>query len=174
MSRHSAVDVSPPISERRLPAHSRTVALVLLVAAALLFVTYSCERRDDEGQKPGAAGADGTGGTAGGAPLTVNQTSTTAGLAPGRAAQPLHGTFTNPKPAPVYVATLAAEVTGTSNPRCPMDNFVISGSPARVDTEVATGTAQGSWSGLAIRLLNLPVNQDSCKSTRVSIAYTVR
>lgn len=103
--------------------------------------------------------------------VTVNQTSTVVGLAPGLAAQPLSGTFINPNSGPVYVAAVTATVSGTDKSGCTAADYTIAGT-ATVGAQVASGTSVGSWSGLTIQFKNTGMNQDACKDAVVTIAYT--
>lgn len=113
----------------------------------------------------------GTATTGTNATITVNQTSTITGLAPGSPAQTLSGTFTNNNTAPVFVTSVSATVTGTSDPGCTATDYTIAGS-APVNAQVPVGTG-GSWTGLTIAFNNkVGTNQDACKNATVNIAYT--
>ena len=103
--------------------------------------------------------------------VTVNQTSSVTGLAPGLPAQALSGNFDNPNSGPVYIAAVTATVTGTDTVGCTATDYTIAGT-ATVGAQVAAGTAVGSWSGLTIQFNNKATNQDACKGAVVSIAYT--
>lgn len=104
--------------------------------------------------------------------ITVNQTPTITGLAPGLPAQALLGTFDNPNAGPVYVGSVTATVTGTSNVGCDATNYTITGT-ATVNAEVIPGSGVGAWSGLNIAFNNKPtINQNACKGVTVNIAYT--
>ena len=114
----------------------------------------------------------GTASTGSNASITVNQTSTVSGLAPGLAAQALSGTFDNPNTSPVYVTSVTATVTGTDQVGCGATDYTIAGT-ATVNAQVPAGTSVGSWSGLTIQFNNkTAVNQNACKNAVVSIAYT--
>jgi hypothetical protein len=106
-------------------------------------------------------------------PVTVHQTSTVTGMAPGVAAQPLSGNFDNPNSGPVYVTSVTATVTGTDKAGCDASDFTVTGSPAAVGTQVAAGSGVGTWSGISIAFNNKPaINQDACKNAVVAIGYT--
>jgi hypothetical protein len=102
--------------------------------------------------------------------ITVNQTSTVTGLYPGGPAVPLSGTFTNPSTnGSVFVTTLTATVTGTSNSSCGAANYAIAGTATGVGKQITTGDA---WGGLTIQMLDSGANQDVCKGATVNISYT--
>lgn len=105
-------------------------------------------------------------------PITVNQTSTVTGLAPGTPAQALSGTFDNPNSGPVYVTSVTATVAGTDKTGCTASDYTIAGT-ANVGAQIPAGVGVGSWSGLTIAFNNKPsTNQDACKGATVSISYT--
>ncbi len=105
--------------------------------------------------------------------ITVNQSGSVSGLAPGLPAQALSGTFDNPNGGPVFVASVSAVVSGTDKSGCTASDYTISGSPATVATQVASGSGVGAWSGISIAFNNKAgTNQDACKGATVSIAYT--
>jgi hypothetical protein len=105
--------------------------------------------------------------------ITVNQTSTVTGMAPGVAAQALSGNFDNGNSGPVYVTSVSATVTGTDKAGCTAGDYTIAGSPAAVGTQVIAGSGVGSWSGITIAFNNkTATNQDVCKGAAVTIGYT--
>jgi hypothetical protein len=138
-----------------------------LATAAIAFAYWT-----NSGSGTGSAAS----GTNGG--ITVKQTSTIAGLYPGGPAVPLAGNFDNLNTSNVYVHEVTATlgpVDGGSlpGPACSVDDFALTGSPASVNTEVDPGTAQGSWSGMSLRMVDNPdANQDNCKNATVHINYT--
>ncbi len=104
--------------------------------------------------------------------VTVNQTSSVTGLAPGTPAQSLSGNFDNPNAGPVYVGSVTATVTGTNQAGCDATDYTIAGT-AVVNAEVASGAGVGAWSGLTIAFNNKSgANQNACKGATVDIAYT--
>lgn len=151
----------------------RTVLLLLvLFLVGLLAYTWSHLGTTLATRLPGLAPeATGPALTGDAEQITVNQTARVTGLAPGSPAQELHGTFTVPGDDAVRVGEVTATVVGTDREGCGPLDFVITGSPSRVDAEVPPGEDSGSWSGIAIRLDNRSVNQDACKGARISIAY---
>jgi len=142
----------------------KKIAALVVVLMALGGVAYAYWTTTGSG-----TGSASTGNIA---QITVNQTSTITGLAPGLAAQTLSGNFDNPNDGPVYVTSVTATVTGTDKAGCTASDYTIAGSAA-VNAQVAAGNAQGAWSGLTIQFNNKPtVNQDACKGATVNIAYT--
>lgn len=104
--------------------------------------------------------------------ITVNQTSVVSALAPGLAAQPLSGNFTNPNSSPVYVASVTATVASTDKVGCDASDYTVV-QPTAVNAQVASGTGVGSWSGGSIQFNNKAnANQDACKGATVTISYT--
>lgn len=123
------------------------------------------------------SGGSGTGTAATGdvLPVTVTQTSTISGLAPGLAAVTLSGNFDNPNAGPVHVSgvtatvssvTLAAGAVGS----CDATDYTVGGT-APVNAEVASGTAKGAWTGLTLAFNNKATNQDGCKGATVTLTY---
>ena len=128
-------------------------------------------------------GGSGTGSAAAGtnSPITVVQTSTVAGLAPGTAPQALSGNFNNSNSSSVYVTSVSATVgtvtkaAGAPAGTCDASDFTIAyavGSTMPVGAEVAAGTGKGSWSGATIAFNDKASNQDACKLATVTVAYT--
>lgn len=110
-------------------------------------------------------------------PVTVKQTSTISGLAPGLTAVTLSGNFDNPNSGPVYVGSVTATVASVTQAAgavgsCDASDYTLGGT-APVNAEVASGNAAGGWSGLSISFNNKATNQDGCKGATISLAYTV-
>lgn len=144
----------------------RFTLIAITVAAVLVGGGIAAAYWTNSGSGSGAAG------TGSNVAVTVNQTSTVSGLAPGLPAQALSGNFDNPNAGPVFVAAVTATVTGTDQPGCGPTDYTIAGT-ATVGAQVAAGTGVGAWSGLTIQFNNKPaVNQDACKTAVVTIAYT--
>jgi hypothetical protein len=110
--------------------------------------------------------------------ITVTQTTTPSGLYPGGPAAALSGKFNNSNAGTVYVHEVDATIASVTGPNitvqtpCTADDYQLNGFPVTVDAEVASGTAQGSWTGASIQLLNSASNQDGCKGATVNLAYT--
>ena len=110
--------------------------------------------------------------------LTVVQTSTITGLAPGLPAQTLSGTFENPNDGPVYVSSVTVTIdsvekaVGAPAGTCTTGDYVITGSPLTIGAEVLADDSS-TWSGPQIAFVNSGSNQDGCKGATVHLAYTV-
>jgi hypothetical protein len=122
-------------------------------------------------------GGSGTGSAATGTtvPITVNQTTTVTGLAPGANPVALTGTFSNTNAATVKVTGLTAVVSGVSPATgCSPSDYVIGGTASIGNSgDVPNGTNVGSWSGLTVAFKNDPaVNQNGCKNATITITYT--
>ena len=103
--------------------------------------------------------------------ITVNQTSSVAGLYPGGPAQSISGNFDNGNAGPVYVTSVSATL-GLLPSGCVPADFTISGT-APVNTNVASGSGVGSWGGtLAITMNNTGSNQDGCKVKSIPLVLT--
>jgi hypothetical protein len=115
---------------------------------------------------------DGTATTGTNSGITVNQTSSIAGLAPGSGAQTLSGDFDNSNGGAVFVTSVNVTVVSTDTPGCGPTDYTVGGA-ALVGAQVPSGVGVGSWSGLTIQFNNKPaVNQDACKGAVVALAYT--
>jgi hypothetical protein len=148
---------------RKLPV--KILALILGGAVVIAGVAYAYWTVTGSG-----TGQAGTGTTSA---ITVNQTSTVSGLAPGTPAQALSGTFDNSNSGSVYVTSVSATVTGTDKAGCSASDYTVTGSPASVGAQIASGSGVGTWSGISIAFNNKPsTNQDACKGATVSISYT--
>jgi hypothetical protein len=122
------------------------------------------------------SGSASTGGTT---PITVNQKSSIAGLAPGVGPKTLSGDFDNPNSGPVYVTSVTASISsvvkaaGAPAGTCDATDYTLSNATMAVGAEVPAGTAQGSWTGATLEFNNKSgVNQDACKGATVNLAYT--
>jgi hypothetical protein len=111
--------------------------------------------------------------------ITVKQTSTITGLAPGLAAQTLSGNFDNPNSGPVYVTSVTASISGVTKAvgapagTCDASDYTLAGATMAVGAEVPSGTAKGAWTGATLAFNNKAAsNQDACKGATVSLSYT--
>lgn len=138
-----------------------TVALVV-ASAGIAFAYWT--------QLGAGTGSASTGSTVA---VVVNQTNTVTDLYPGGPAQALSGNFDNPNASAVTVGIVNATVTATSVAGCLPAWYAITGTGTPVSQVLPAGTAQGSWSGLSVSLLNDAANQDLCKNATITIAYTV-
>jgi hypothetical protein len=106
--------------------------------------------------------------------ITVNQTSPITGLYPGGTAQTPSGNFDNTNAGAVHVASVTTTGvtvdTASAGAGCLAADYVLGGT-APVNANVPSGVAQGSWSGLTVRLNDSGANQDACKGATITIAY---
>lgn len=121
----------------------------------------------------------GSGATGTAAAITINQSSTVTGLAPGAPARTLSGTFSNTNSGPVYVTSVTASIasvtkaTGAPAGTCDATDYTLSGATMAVGAEIPTGTNQGAWTGATIAFNNKTnANQDGCKGATVAFSYT--
>ena len=127
-----------------------------------------------------SGGGSGSGSATTGSPstITVTQTANPSGLYPGGPSAALSGKFNNPNSGPVFVHEINATIASVTGPNiteenpCDADDYQLDGFPVAVDQQVPNGTAQGSWSGASIKLINSGTNQDGCKGATVNLAYT--
>lgn len=109
--------------------------------------------------------------------LTVHQTSTITGLAPGGPERALSGNFDNPNTSPIHVASVTASISAVTDADgdpivgCSTSDYEILDEVATVGSQIPSGDGVGSWSGPRIRMVNTTTNQDACKSAHVVIAY---
>lgn len=122
----------------------------------------------------------GTASTGTNSPVTIVQTSTITGIAPGSGNHALSGTITNPNPGPVYVNDITVSVgsvtaaDGSALPAgaCEADDYLITGSPIDFNTQAAADDTT-AWSGASISFVNEAAeNQDGCKNAKVNLTYS--
>jgi hypothetical protein len=110
--------------------------------------------------------------------VTVVQTSTVSGIAPGTTAQTLSGTFTNPNNASVYVTSVTAAISGVVKASgavagtCDATDYTLTNATMTVGQQVGAGSGQGTWSGATLAFTNKATNQDQCKGATVTLSYT--
>jgi hypothetical protein len=127
------------------------------------------------------AGGTGSGSvaTSAGTSVVVHQTSTATGLYPGDSIA-LSGNFDNPNSGSVTVTAVTATIatfssqTDSTKPACTQADFSITGTSNNPGS-IPSGTAVGSWNGLALNMVNSAANQDNCKGLTgaISINYAV-
>jgi hypothetical protein len=110
--------------------------------------------------------------------ITVNQTSTVAGLYPGGPAVSLAGNFTNGASGKQFVGQVSVAVqsgwtsrTDSTKPACTSADFTLV-QPTATNAEVPSGTNVGAWSGASISMIDSATNQDNCKTVSVPLVYT--
>jgi hypothetical protein len=104
-----------------------------------------------------------------------------AGLAPGVGNQPLDLALSNPARRAISVTNLSVIVTGTSaGDACGPENFAVSQYSGPYPLPLRAGATDVPLSSLRIpaaqqpqlMMLNLPINQDACKSVTVDLSYS--
>jgi predicted ribosomally synthesized peptide with SipW-like signal peptide len=143
------------------------LGVVLLVAASGAYAYWT--------QSGTGTGTAATGTNTG---ITVTQTATPSGLYPGGPTAALAGQFNNTNPGSVFVNQVNATISSVTGPNitvptpCAAGDYQLNGFPVTVAAQVPSGTAQGSWTGASIQMLNAGTNQDGCKGATVNLAYT--
>jgi hypothetical protein len=109
-------------------------------------------------------------------PFSVELQGQLEDLYPGYPAQELPVLIANPNPMPIEITSLTVAIAAEP-PQCPAENFELSPSNASAATPIAV-PANGSVtlptatvSAPAISMLNLPVNQDACRSVDVPLVF---
>jgi len=98
-------------------------------------------------------------------------------LYPGHPAQQLPVQILNPNTVPIEVTSLTAAIA-SEPPDCPAENFELSPSSASASAPVvvpaggSVGLPSATATAPAIGLLNLPVNQDSCRGVEVQLVFS--
>ncbi len=148
---------------RRAPA---TLAAVLLVGVALLL-------------GPGAAApAEAVDCVAADNSLTVTQTSTMAGLAPGVAPVPITGRVVNNGPDSTYIDAVTVEITsvttapGTPAAACDASDYLLLDTTMPVGRTLGPDGGAAPFSGASIGFANKAINQDACQRATVRLRYT--
>ena len=144
---------------------------ILLVTAALMMVAGAAFAYwTNTGSGTGSA----TTGT--NSPITIVQTGSSVTLQPGGASSTLSGTFTNPNTSPVFVSQVTATLAsvsgaGTSALGCTTADYALTTPTITINAEVSPDDTT-TWSGIEVRLLNRPANQNDCKNATINLAYT--
>ena len=148
---------------RRAPA---TLATVVLFGAALLLGPGAA--------RPAAAvdcvAADNS--------LTVTQTSTMEGLAPGIAPVPITGRVVNNGADSTYIDAVTVEIIsvstapGTPAAACDASDYLLLDTTMAVDKTLDADGGSAAFSGASIGFADKPVNQDACQRATVHLRYT--
>lgn len=152
-------------TQKRLAIAALTVLLVGVGGAAYAYWTNQ-------------GSGTGTGTTGTNQALTINQTSTVTGLAPGAPAQPLNGNFSNPNTGPVYVNAVTVAIgtvtkaTGAPAGTCDASDYTIAGSPVTIAAQVPAGNNVAPFTGATVAFNNKATNQDACKGATLTFTYT--
>lgn len=110
--------------------------------------------------------------------VTAVQTGTLTAMFPGDTAQTLSGKFDNSNGGPVYVTAVTASISTVvkaagATGACTAADYTLTNPVMTVGRDVASGTAQDSFSGAQIQFKNTGANQDGCKGATVNLAYTI-
>lgn len=157
-------------------------SIVALAAVAVVAIAaigaYAYWTASGSGNGTAATGTISTG-------ITVNQTSTIAGLYPGGPAQTLSGDFSNSNSSAAYVTSVTASLASVDpgpvtvdagHPVCTTADFDLQNATTAVGQDIASSTllapSSGSWSGPTVALKDTAANQDSCKGATLHINYT--
>jgi hypothetical protein len=99
-------------------------------------------------------------------------------LYPGAPALPLRLTISNPNPAPIFVTGLVV-TSAAGAPSCSSaDNLVLTDAgvsataPLRVPAHGSVSLPSSAVSAPAIRLRDLPVNQDACQRATFPLSFS--
>ena len=112
--------------------------------------------------------------------IVVAQTVGASNLAPGAAAETLHGTVTNPASSAnnFYVTQVVASIKsvtkaqGAANGTCDATDYTLSNATMTVGSDLAPG-ASANFSGATLAFNDkLNASQDQCKGATVTITYT--
>ena len=105
------------------------------------------------------------------------QTPSPRTLYPGAAPVAVPVLIANPKPVPIYVTSLEVEVTSSPAGCDSAMNLALSGSsasssaPLMIPARGSVSLPAPGVSAPAIRLLDLPINQDACKNAQFTLAF---
>lgn len=129
---------------------------------------------------PASAGPDSAGPTAGpssapvgAADLTIIQTSTMAGLAPGVAPAVISGTITNRGSASTYVAAVTVTITGVTAATvgtCDTSDYLLLDKAMPVGRTLRPGES-ANFTGARIGFYDKAVNQDACQRAVIHLRY---
>jgi hypothetical protein len=109
-------------------------------------------------------------------PIAIEAVGAIEDLHPGFPAQPLPVTISNPNEVPVEVTKLTVEL-GAGPATCSAENFELApaglsaASPLAIPAGGSTSLPRGEISAPAIRMLNLPVDQDACQGSRFQLVF---
>ena len=109
--------------------------------------------------------------------LTITQTSTMKGLAPGIPPAAITGLVTNNGPDSTFITAIAVEIVSISTHpeaptgRCDATDYVLLDPRMPVNRTLGPGGST-TFAGASIGFSNKPVNQDACKRATIHLRYT--
>jgi hypothetical protein len=118
----------------------------------------------------------GTGTTAAGVSTLTATSAALTPMYPGDSPQDIVITVNNPTTQAVYVTSVSAVVSGTTNVGCTAADFTVVGSPVSVGAQIAASgnlTLTGAYTPPTIQFNNTGSNQDACKSVTVNLSFTI-
>jgi LPXTG-motif cell wall-anchored protein len=110
--------------------------------------------------------------------LTVTQTSTMEGLAPGMAPVPITGRVVNNGADSTYIDVVTVEITavttapGTPAAACDASDYRLLVTTMAVGRTLGPDGGTAAFSGASIGFVDKPVNQDACQRATVHLRYT--
>ncbi|WP_411719708.1 LPXTG cell wall anchor domain-containing protein [Mycetocola sp.] len=113
-----------------------------------------------------------------GVSITVEQTSTMVGMAPGIAPAAIEGVVTNTGRAALHIESVTVRIVSVSKAAnavdgsCDSTDYVLPAPDMPVDRSLTGGEAT-TFGGASIGFGNKSVNQDACKEAIVHLAYDV-
>ncbi len=147
-----------------LPVAVALVAVIALSGAAYAFWTAS-------------GSGTGTGSTAAGVTTLTATSAALNPMYPGDSAQPIVITVHNPSAQAVYVTSVSASVSGTSNGGCTAADFTVAGSPVAVGAEIAASgnltLSTPTYTPQTIQFNDTGSNQNACKSVTVNLSFSI-
>lgn len=153
------------LSRRRKTGVSAALAVLVVLSAALALAPGTPAQAADSDCLTGNNS------------LTVTQTSSMLGLAPGVAPVPITGLVVNNGTDSTYLRAVDVEITGvTGRPGSPLGSCT-AGDYVLLDTLMPVGRTLGpggstAFTGASIGFRNKTVNQDSCQHAVVHLLYT--
>ncbi len=153
-----------------------TVVLALLVISGGLFagdaITSAAHAATtDCAASPGSSSGAGPGATL--ARLTIVQTSTMTGLAPGIAPADITGRITNHGTRNTFVAAVTVSISGVTGPAagtCDASDYVLLDTVMPVGRTLAPG-GSADFAGARIGFYNKTINQDACQHAVIELRY---
>jgi hypothetical protein len=179
-----AAGVALIVASRSRRGRTATVVLTLLVISGGLSVgaavsdrAYAASTDCAVGPRTPSSSASGghsaTGPTAVTAHLSIVQTSTMTGMAPGVAPVKITGRITNRGTRSTFVATVTVSITGITGPArgsCGASDYVLLDTVMPVGRTLAPG-GSADFTGARIGFVDKAVNQDACQHAGIDLRY---
>jgi hypothetical protein len=111
--------------------------------------------------------------------LTITQTSTMTGIAPGVAPRPITGVVVNNGPDDTFVAVVwvrissVVKASGARAGSCDATDYVLLDPRMRVQKLLAPSGGSAAFGGARIGFTDKSTNQDACQRASVNLLYTV-